>query len=98
MRRWTCRRGCASAAIRPPGWTSTRGSLEPLLQVAARPKAAARLEPGDVLVDAMRGRYSVWTRIRVNLRRVPEAERPPQEPPDPDYDPSAEWNPPPSAP
>ena len=74
------------------------GSLEPLLQVAARPKAAARLEPGDVLVDAMRGRYSVWTRIRVNLRRVPEAERPPQEPPDPDYDPSAEWNPPPSAP
>ena len=65
---------------------------------ARHPKAAARLEPGDVLVDAMRGRYSVWTRIRVNLRRVPEAERPPQEPPDPDYDPSAEWNPPPSAP
>ena len=42
----------------------------------------------------MRGRHSVWTRIRVNLRHVPEAERPPQEPPDPDYDPSVEWNPP----
>ena len=61
---------------------------------ARHPKAAARLEPDDVLVDAMRGRHSVWTRIRVNLRRVPEAERPPQESPDPDYDPSAEWNPP----
>lgn len=61
---------------------------------ARHPKAAARLEPDDVLVDAMRGRHSAWTRIRVNLRRVPEAERPPQEPPDPDYDPSAEWNPP----
>ncbi len=64
---------------------------------ARHPRAAARLEPDDVLVDVMRGRHSVWTRIRVNLRHVPEAERPPQEPPDPDYDPSAEWNPPPSA-
>ncbi|HLU68826.1 MAG TPA: DNA polymerase domain-containing protein [Kofleriaceae bacterium] len=51
------------------------------------PAAAARLEPADVLVDSMRGRSSTWTRIRVNLRNVPEAERPPEEPPDPDYDP-----------
>ena len=58
------------------------------------PQAAACLQPDDVLVDAMRGRHSVWTRIRVNLRHVPEAERPPQEPPNPDYDPSVEWNPP----
>ena len=58
------------------------------------PEAAVRLQPDDVLVDAMRGRHSVWTRIRVNLRRVPEADRPPQEPPDPDYDPSVEWDPP----
>jgi hypothetical protein len=35
----------------------------------------------------MRGRSSTWTRIRVNLRNVPEAERPAEEPPDPDYDP-----------
>ena len=28
-----------------------------------------------------------WTRIRVNLRHVPEDERPAEEPPDPDYDP-----------
>jgi len=51
------------------------------------PDAAARLAPEDVLVDAMRGRFTTWTRIRVNLRNVPEAERPPQETPDPDYEP-----------
>lgn len=51
------------------------------------PVAASHLEPADVLVDAMRGRYTTWTRVRVNLRHVPEASRPPQEPPDPDYDP-----------
>jgi len=48
-----------------------------------------RLEPADVLVDAMRGRSSVWYRIRLNLRHVPEAERPPQEPLEVDYDPWA---------
>jgi bifunctional non-homologous end joining protein LigD len=54
---------------------------------ARHPDAAARLAPDDVLVDAMRGRSSVWTRVRVNLRHVPEGARPPAEPPDPDYDP-----------
>jgi bifunctional non-homologous end joining protein LigD len=49
--------------------------------------AAAWLQVDDVLVDSMRGRSSTWTRIRVNLRHVPEAERPSEEPPDPDYDP-----------
>ena len=39
----------------------------------------------------MRGRSSTWTRIRVNLRNVPEAIRPPQETPDPDDDPTREW-------
>jgi bifunctional non-homologous end joining protein LigD len=48
------------------------------------PKAAAHLQPADVLVDAMRGRYSTWTRIRVNLQNVPVDLRPPQEPLDPD--------------
>ena len=47
------------------------------------------LEPADVLVDAMRGRSSVWTRIRLNLRHVPEADRPPQEALETDYDPWA---------
>ena len=47
------------------------------------------LEPADVLVDAMRGRSSLWYRIRLNLRHVPEAERPPQEPLEVDYDPWA---------
>jgi bifunctional non-homologous end joining protein LigD len=45
----------------------------------------------DVLVDSMRGRSSTWTRIRVNLRNVPEEQRPPQETPDPDDDPTREW-------
>jgi hypothetical protein len=45
------------------------------------------LEPADVLVDSMRGRSSTWTRIRLNLRHVPEAERPSQEELDVDYDP-----------
>jgi bifunctional non-homologous end joining protein LigD len=45
----------------------------------------------DVLVDSMRGRSSTWTRIRVNLRNVPEDMRPAAEPPDPDDDPTREW-------
>jgi bifunctional non-homologous end joining protein LigD len=45
------------------------------------------LEPADVLVDAMRGRSSLWYRIRLNLQHVPETERPPQEPLEVDYDP-----------
>ena len=57
---------------------------------ARHPGAAAHLQPADVLVDAMRGRFQTWTRIRVNLQHVPEAERPPQEPPDPNEDPLAE--------
>jgi DNA ligase D-like protein (predicted polymerase) len=48
------------------------------------PKAAAHLKPADVLVDAMRGRYSTWTRVRVNLQNVPAGLRPAQEPLDPD--------------
>jgi DNA ligase D-like protein (predicted polymerase) len=49
------------------------------------------LAPDDILIDAMRGRSSTWTRIRLNLRHVPEAERPAAEPPDPDDDPTREW-------
>jgi bifunctional non-homologous end joining protein LigD len=53
------------------------------------PQAWATLDPADVLVDSMRGRSSTWTRIRLNLRNVPEAERPPQEPLEVDYNPWA---------
>lgn len=53
------------------------------------PQAAQHLEPADVLVDSMRGRFTTWTRIRVNLQNVPEAERPAQEELDPKYEP--EW-------
>jgi DNA ligase D-like protein (predicted polymerase) len=54
---------------------------------ARHPGAAARLHVDDILVDAMRGRSTTWTRVRVNLRHVPEGERPEEEPPVPDYDP-----------
>ena len=54
-------------------------------------EAAGHLQPADVMVDAMRGRFRTWTRIRVNLRNVPEAERPPQETPNPDDDPTRAW-------
>jgi hypothetical protein len=53
--------------------------------------AAGHLAVDDVLVDSMRGRSSTWTRVRVNLRNVPEALRPAQETPDPDDDPTREW-------
>jgi bifunctional non-homologous end joining protein LigD len=58
---------------------------------ARHPDAAAHLAVDDVLVDSMRGRSSTWTRIRVNLRHVPEEIRPPQATPDPDDDPTREW-------
>jgi bifunctional non-homologous end joining protein LigD len=58
---------------------------------ARHPEAAALLAVDDVLVDSMRGRSSTWTRIRINLRHVPEEQRPLQETPDPDDDPTREW-------
>ena len=51
---------------------------------ARHPDAAAYLAPDDILVDAMRGRSTTWTRIRLNLRHVPEQVRPEQEVRDPD--------------
>jgi bifunctional non-homologous end joining protein LigD len=54
--------------------------------------ASAHLEPSDVLVDAMRGRFRTWTRVRVNLQHVPAEIRPPQEPLDPDENMADDWN------
>jgi len=58
---------------------------------ARHPEAAALLAEDDVLVDGMRGRSSLWYRVRVNLRHVPEDERPAAEAPDPDYHVTTEW-------
>ncbi|MGB8681716.1 MAG: DNA polymerase domain-containing protein [Candidatus Binatus sp.] len=55
------------------------------------PEVAKLLAADDVLVDSMRGRSSSWTRIRINLRHVPEELRPLNETPDPDDDPTREW-------
>jgi len=67
-------------------------ALEGLERWKARhPDVAPLLGVEDVLVDAMRGRSSTWTRIRVNLRNVPEELRPAQATPDPDDDPTRAW-------
>jgi bifunctional non-homologous end joining protein LigD len=58
---------------------------------ARHPDAAAHLAPADVLVDAMRGRFHTWTRIRINLQHVPVELRPPQEALDPDETPD-DWS------
>lgn len=92
------------AATSPTGRrTSTRPLVEiarsPSLEAALaglerwktrHAEAATHLQPADVLVDAMRGRFTTWTRIRVNLQHVPETLRPPQEALDPDDTPN-EW-------
>ena len=57
----------------------------------AHPSVVPHLLERDVLVDPMRGRYTTWTRIRINLEHVPEAERPAQEALIVDYDPRVEW-------
>jgi bifunctional non-homologous end joining protein LigD len=58
---------------------------------ARHPEVVARLAPEDVIVDTNRGRATAWYRVRINLKNVPEAERPPPAPPDPDYDPKTEY-------
>jgi len=71
---------------------SKEAALEGLERWKAKhPEASGLLAIDDVLVDSMRGRSSTWTRIRVNLRHVPEELRPTQETPDPDDDPTRVW-------
>ena len=58
---------------------------------ARHAEAATHLQAADVLVDAMRGRSSTWTRVRVNLQHVPQQQRPEQEALDPNEDPADDW-------
>jgi len=58
---------------------------------AANPIPAAHLAEDDILIDRMRGSATIWYRIRLNLRNIPEPERPPQQTPDPDDDPTRHW-------
>ncbi len=92
-------------AVSPTGRRRSRHPLLVVSQAAAKedalagldrwrarhPEAARHLAVDDVLVDGMRGRFTLWWRVRVNLRHVPEDQRPAAEPPDPDYDPWAEY-------
>ena len=92
-------------AASPTGRRQSRFPLIEIARSAKQPEAmagldrwkarhadvVAYLEPADVLVDSMRGRNTTWTRIRLNLRHVPEELRPAQEALEVDYDPWAEW-------
>ena len=63
-------------------------ALEALERWKARfPEVVARLSPENFLVDSMRGRSYAWTRVRVDLKNIPAAERPAQEPLEVDVDP-----------
>ena len=71
---------------------SEQAAMEGLERWKAKyPQAATLLAIDDILVDRMRGSSTIWFRIRVNLRHVPEELRPPQETPDPDDDPTRAW-------
>jgi DNA ligase D-like protein (predicted polymerase) len=59
---------------------------------AKYPGVATKLAPEDVIIDTNRGRATAWYRVRINLKNVPEGERPQQEAPDPDYDPRSEYS------
>jgi DNA ligase D-like protein (predicted polymerase) len=88
-------------AVGPTGRRRTSAPLIEIARAATQAEAMAglerwrarhadvwpRLEPNDILVDSMRGRSTTWTRIRLNLQHVPEAERPSQEALEVDYDP-----------
>jgi hypothetical protein len=58
---------------------------------ARYPDVAAMLAPEDILVDTNRGRATAWYRVRINLKNVPASQHPPQEEPDPNYDPREEY-------
>ena len=79
-RRACSRRGGACRAVRSSRSAAPRSKEDALAGLerwrARHPEAAAHLLPADVLVDAMRGRFRTWTRIRVNLQHVPAEMRP----------------------
>ena len=78
------RPGRARRTRRSPASSAGRRAIPRPRRTSSRPTSSS---------TAMRGRSSLWYRVRVNLIHVPEADRPAQEPLDPDYDPWAgyEW-------
>jgi bifunctional non-homologous end joining protein LigD len=87
------RRRAPSRPLIEIGRARTKGdALAGLERWKARHAAAApHLQPADVLVDAMRGRFQTWTRVRINLEHVPAHLRPAQEALDPDENLADDW-------
>ncbi len=69
--------GAAREWSRRPAAARRRPRRARALAGCATPRPPGASSADDVLVDAMRGRFTTWTRVRVNLRHVPEPERPP---------------------
>jgi hypothetical protein len=77
------------------GIDGAAGSLEPLLELAARQRAAGLGDapwPPHYAKGSDEPPRVEPSRVRVNLQHVPEPERPPPEPPDPDFD-QSKWDP-----
>jgi DNA ligase D-like protein (predicted polymerase) len=78
----TLRRSSGQARTKKPLVEIARADREAEAVAAAEawkerhPKAAAHLQPADVLVDRMRGSSSLWYRVRINLEHVPPRLRP----------------------
>ena len=85
----TGRRAVDAAARSPSRRRSTRTTRSPASSAGRRGTPRPRRCCRSTTCSSTRcaAARRTWTRIRVNLRHVPEGERPAEEPPDPDYDP-----------
>jgi DNA ligase D-like protein (predicted polymerase) len=89
------RRRTSAALIEISRARTREEALEGLERWKVRhPGIVERLEPSEVLVDAMRGRSTAWYRVRLNVTNIPTDERPAQEELEVDYDPFEGWTPP----
>ncbi|GIJ52588.1 DNA polymerase domain-containing protein [Virgisporangium aurantiacum] len=92
------RRRTSAALIEISRARTREEALEGLERWKVRhPGIVERLEPAEILVDAMRGRSTAWYRVRLNVTNIPADERPAQEELEVDYDPFEGWSGPPGA-
>ena len=92
------RRRTSAALIEISRARTREEALEGLERWKARhPGIVERLDPAEILVDAMRGRSTAWYRVRLNVTNIPADVRPAQEELEVDYDPFEGWSGPPQA-